>query len=857
MKLELLENRTLLSNVTVAFNPSTSALTITGDTSNDNFVITEQSNGSVTVAPGALKSVTGVGIVPGSTIDGSSSPFNTGNPVSTINVTLPGTSNFDFLQLLGQGKTSLTTVKNVTISATGAALGTAASPGLLVSTTTTNGVDNAGSLVVTDTFTSPTNAVVSANISNSTFSSVSVLQTGGGPDASFVTMGNDAVAGTVAVSLGNANGDGITLNPSNVFGSTTLLEGNGGPSNSSSLGNSDTVLVTGPGTYKTLNVDQILNGTKDSIKILGTVPSSPIIISALVSTTPTVVDGVSVLQNGVFTMQANGAGDLTQITGVNTGTAALPGVNLPLPTGIGFASITVVQGNGSVGLPSPIPVGTNDVASVTTSTVPGNISITQTDLASNTPSVNTATISGDTAGFSNSKGSNAGTIKISQGNAGGTLLLPSMVTTPGDSALVTSSTSFGSTTITQGTGSKDTATVSLSTVGGGITITQSDVVANPAGDTALVMTDTVTGNVTITQGEANGDVATIDPTTITGNVVITQLDGNGDSASVLAGSVGGNITISQGTGNSDSATVDTPTIGGSVSITQTNGNSDFAIVEIADVGGNITITQGNGNGDSATIFDIVSTFTPPAMGGPTSVTYSIKQGSGAGDTALIEDVLLTYGNVSISQSDAGFNAPDTAEVINVTTGTSSGGADVDGTVTITQGNAGGDVALVQGGSSNNISITQGNNLSNFDGSTQVMDIAEVNDTTVFSDISIIQGTAGSTAGGYVAAIAEDYLGDFGSGSVSASATLIDQQGANNQVFLGDIGGADSFTTVFLDVFTGAGGGAFVIATNTIVFFGPLGYFSPVYTIEGGGSGNTFVDNGGNYGVLADPSNFNS
>jgi hypothetical protein len=857
MKLELLENRTLLSNVTAAFNSSTSTLTITGDTSNDNFVITENLNGSVTVTPGALKSVAGVGLVPGSTIDGSNSPlgFNTGNPVSTINVTLPGTKNFDFLQLLGQGKTHLTTVKNVTISATGAALGTKASPGLLVSTTALNGVDNAGSLVVSDIFTLPSNAVVNANISNSTFSSVSILQKGGGPDPSFVTMGNDAVAGTVAVSLGTANGDGITLNPANVFGATTLLEGNGGPSNSSSLGNSDTVLVTGPGSYKSLNVNQLLDGTNDSIQILGTA-SAPIIISVLEPTTPVVVDGVIVIPNGVFTVQGNGAGDVTTITGVNTGTAAIPGINLPLPKGIGFANITVVQGNGSVGLATPHPVGTNDVASVTTSTVPGNISITQSDLASNTPSVNTATISGDSAGFSNSKGSNAGTIKISQGNAGGTILVPSLVTTPGDSALVTNSTSFGSTTITQGSGSADSATVSLSTVlSGGITITQTDVAANPAGDSALVQTDTVTGGVTITQGAASGDVATIDPTTITGDVVITQLDGDDDQALVEAGSVGGSITISQGTGDDDSAFVDTPTIGGNVSITQTNGDDDFAFVEFANVGGNITLKQGNGDEDLAIIFDIVSTFTP-VMGGPTSVTYSIQQGSGAGDVAEIVAVTAPLGNVSISQADVGFNAPDEAFVIDATVGSVSDGNDVAGNVTILQGDAGGDIAAVSGGSSNNVSITQGNNLSDFDGSTQLSDIAEVNDTSVFSDISIVQGTAGATEGGYVAAIADDILGFFGSGSVSASATLIEQHGGNNQVILGDIGGSDTFTTFFLDVFTGELGGAFVIATNTTVFFGTLGIFDPTYTIEGGGSGNTFVDNGGNSGVIADPANFN-
>ena len=188
-------------------------------------------------------------------------------------------------------------------------------------------------------------------------------------------------------------------------------------------------------------------------------------------------------------------------------------------------------------------------------------------------------------------------------------------------------------------------------------------------------------------------------------------------------------------------------------------------------------------------------------------------------------------------------------------------------MTIMQGNAPGDVALVQDGSSNNIAITQGDNINPTpDGSTIASDIAEVNRTSVFSNISIVQGTGNSAlgnAGNYVAAVAFDYLGLLGenpvgpydSGDVTAGGdTLIDQQYANNEVFLGD--SDDSFTTVFLDVFTGNGGGAFVMATNTTVFWGPLGFFSPIYTIEGGGSGNTFVDAGGNSGVSVDPNNFN-
>ena len=90
-----------------------------------------------------------------------------------------------------------------------------------------------------------------------------------------------------------------------------------------------------------------------------------------------------------------------------------------------------------------------------------------------------------------------------------------------------------------------------------------------------------------------------------------------------------------------------------------------------------------------------------------------------------------------------------------------GDVDVNGTVTIMQGNAPGDVALVQGGFRNSVSITQGDNVQVPNGSTVASYVAEINDTTVSSDVTIIQGMAPSTApdaGNYVAAIGFDYLG---------------------------------------------------------------------------------------------------
>ena len=180
-------------------------------------------------------------------------------------------------------------------------------------------------------------------------------------------------------------------------------------------------------------------------------------------------------------------------------------------------------------------------------------------------------------------------------------------------------------------------------------------------------------------------------------------------------------------------------------------------------------------------------------------------------------------------------------------------------VTIKQGNAPGDVALLNGDHVNNVAITQGDNVQVLNGSTVAKDVAEINDTTVTSNIIIIQGTGLSTApdaGNYVAAIGFDYLGYINGTPASSPVTaggytIIDQNYANNQVFLGDA--TSSFTTNYLDVYTGIGGGAFVFAANTTVFSGALGIFDPLgYTIDGGGTGNTYVDGGGNSGVTVDP-----
>ena len=75
-----------------------------GDTGNDNFVIQENTDWSVTVGPGAAVTKVetnppGVIVIPGSTINGNAGPLSTNNPVTGIVVQLPGTTNFDFVTL--------------------------------------------------------------------------------------------------------------------------------------------------------------------------------------------------------------------------------------------------------------------------------------------------------------------------------------------------------------------------------------------------------------------------------------------------------------------------------------------------------------------------------------------------------------------------------------------------------------------------------------------------------------------------------------------------------------------------------------------------------------------------------------
>jgi len=80
--LENLENRTLLSGANVSAVYAAGVLTVTGDTHNDSFSITENATGGGATVASTAK---------GTTINGFSFPYPTPGPVSKIVVGLTGT----------------------------------------------------------------------------------------------------------------------------------------------------------------------------------------------------------------------------------------------------------------------------------------------------------------------------------------------------------------------------------------------------------------------------------------------------------------------------------------------------------------------------------------------------------------------------------------------------------------------------------------------------------------------------------------------------------------------------------------------------------------------------------------------
>jgi hypothetical protein len=354
--------------------------------------------------------------------------------------------------------------------------------------------------------------------------------------------------------------------------------------------------------------------------------------------------------------------------------------------------------------------------------------------------------------------------------------------------------------------------------------------------------DNVPGTVSVSEGSARHDLITLNNDTF-GSTTLVQgnsgampnCDGEADTVSVTNSGVR-DLTIKQ--------LLD----GGAQSFTGAAGQSitvDTVTVSLTSFG--VVTWQGNGDGDTATVNAVTTAgiINPNNLvKGPPSIC--ITQGNGNGDMATVTNTTLP-GNISIYQ---GNGAGDMAQVVGDTIGFwipfGPYAAEYFGDVTICQGNGASDVAILDGGDVvNDVYITQGNGTPFTGCVLPAGDIAQINDTTVTSDICITQGHDDGDVGDNVVAIGYDYIGFMGSSPVTAGgATSVYQYGANNMVLLGDT--SSSFSTDFLDIYTGDGGGGFVWATNTTVFDGS--YYGNDFTIDGGGDGNVFDDNGGNSGV---------
>ena len=148
-------------------------------------------------------------------------------------------------------------------------------------------------------------------------------------------------------------------------------------------------------------------------------------------------------------------------------------------------------------------------------------------------------------------------------------------------------------------------------------------------------------------------------------------------------------------------------------------------------------------------------------------------------------------------------------------------------------------------------VFQGNNIATPDCDGYPGDAVYINNAVIVSDLSIYQGHApngdeAAPVGGYSVYIAAGSpYGDPGD-VVAGGFTYITQYGGGNTVVMGSDGSA--FSTVYLDVYTGADGGGFVMATNVSVDWGS--FYGLDFSIDGGGDGNVYVDAGGNSGFGA-------
>ena len=655
----------------------------------------------------------------------------------------------------------------------------------------------------------------------------------------------------------------------------------------------------------TTNVQQLMPSGAYVLNIMGDVGNDHITITENTNGTVTVT-GVPFGPNATT---VDGSPSTTTPVGetISAINVSLPGVNNYDSVTINGAGKTTSTGVDSISIApyatsaTDLSQGPNLTLSIQNSDNPGNVTVT-THASSTSPYLG----GGLTANIDNST---FGSLNIDQ-----TGCCPAHVELGND-------TVAGNVRVSEGAANGDTIVLDAPPVGTGagpgdvfgptLLIQGNDPLGHGGGSTCVGANDSISvSTASVVNLTANQNVS---PTTKSG--ANNKINVNG--LQVALTSFG--VRTSQGNGANDVTSINNVTspIPGSGSpntlniynlpsivVVQGNGNSDAASVTNSTLPGNVSITQGTstsgGSNDTALVSGGTYGFTTsipgyPAVGGNISIT----QGTGNKNEAAVAN-LTAFGNINITQHDVcGNTTGDLAQVINVTDNLTIAASpfviDVNGTVTIVQGDAYADTAVMYGDAVNNIVAKQGENCTTPECTPGFSDVVEINKTTVTSDISVTQGNWGDTAnnGNYVTAIGYDYIGNFEptlyavypaptplstssstppgpgtglattpSGTVTAGgSTSIYQHYGNNQVYLGDgagfgSSGTSNFNTGYLDIWTGSFGDSYVAATNTHVSYGSNGYYDvygvgPVfgsgYMIDGGtvGSFNSYFDAGGN------------
>ncbi len=524
--LETLEGRTLLSNVTTLVAHSAAnglnTLTITGDTHNDEFSVTANSNGTVTLVgtptnpllPKLISTQINslkVGV-----------SYTTTQAISVINVILPGTyPDTDSISMTGKGSLASVTI-NVQPGGT-TTPSVIEGPELLLSV---NALTVSGAFTVNDANTTATSVggLLVATVDNSNFGSLSIAQTG--CCNANVELGNDTVPGSVTVNEGRAPNDVIRLDapavgaalvgPGDHFGATVLKQYTGTlmPASSNNWGDGDEIYVDYAQLYD-LTTSQG-NGVDQSLDV----GNSPV-AGALVP------DDVELSLTGFGLNATQGDSSSPTLATTPGATAPYPGAPLYSPDTIVIQSITMY---GKVS--NSMVLG------------PPNITTKQGNGASDSTTIDSSTVAGNISAF---QGNGAGDlVHLADDVAGWTVPNGPYYTTD----------MYGFVFISQGNGYNDSVVVDSNGSEPGV---------NPINsfNTLVILQGNSSLGIPVDCTEPLGDVVSIDQAAITSDLIIIQnstststdgtnldlpgatfTDGTGIGANVV--SIGSNVSVTVG-----------------------------------------------------------------------------------------------------------------------------------------------------------------------------------------------------------------------------------------------------------------------------------------------------------------------